>query len=55
MNPVQEDERRWTKGLGTPDDPAIRFTRGTDFGATPVRDCYGLPGLGRSTAQLCEC
>jgi hypothetical protein len=30
-------------GLGTPDDPAIRFTRGTDFGATLVRDCYGLP------------
>src|SRR5262249_24868135 len=34
----------WTKGLGTPDDPAIRFARGTDFGATLVRDCYGLSG-----------
>jgi hypothetical protein len=34
----------WTKGFGTPENPAIRFTRGTDFGATLVRDCYGLLG-----------
>ena len=34
----------WSKGLGTPDDPAIRFARGTDFGATLVRNCYGLSG-----------
>ena len=32
------------RALGTPDDPAIRFARGTDFGATLVRDCYGLSG-----------
>jgi len=40
--------RHWpsprTKGLGTPDVPAIRFARGTDFGATLVRYCYGLSG-----------
>jgi hypothetical protein len=45
---VQDRCRRWpspwTKGLGTPENPAIRFTRGTDFGATLVRDCYGLSG-----------
>ena len=34
----------WTKGLGTPDVPAVRFARGTDFGATLVRYCYGLSG-----------
>src|SRR5215831_5524847 len=34
----------WTKGLGTPNNPAIRFTRGTVFAATLVRDCYGLSG-----------
>src|SRR5262245_54872908 len=34
----------WTKKLGTPNDPAIRFTRGTDFVATMVRNCYGLSG-----------
>src|SRR5262245_34629259 len=34
----------WTKELGTPNSPAIRFTRGTVFAATLVRDCYGLSG-----------
>src|SRR5262249_1153967 len=34
----------WTKGLGTPNNPAIRFARGTVFAATLVRDCYGLSG-----------
>ena len=34
----------WTKGLGTPDVPAIRFARGTVFGATLVHNCYGLSG-----------
>ena len=34
----------WTKGLGTPNNPAIRFTRGTVFAATLVRYCYGLSG-----------
>ena len=40
--------RHWpsprTKGLGTPNNPAIRFTRGTVFAATLVRCCYGLSG-----------
>jgi len=40
--------RHWpsprTKGLGTPDIPAIRFARGTVFGATLVHNCYGLSG-----------
>ena len=30
--------------LGTPNIPAIRFTRGTPFGASLVRICYGLSG-----------
>jgi hypothetical protein len=34
----------WTKELGTPNSPAIRFTRGTVFAATLVRNCYGLSG-----------
>src|SRR5262249_48555400 len=34
----------WTKGLGTPNNPAIRFARGTVFAATLVRYCYGLSG-----------
>ena len=34
----------WTKGLGTPNNPAIRFTRGTVFAATLVHNCYGLSG-----------
>src|SRR5262244_1373107 len=34
----------WTKKLGTPNNPAIHFTRGTDFVATMVRNCYGLSG-----------
>src|SRR6516164_3246447 len=34
----------WTKKLGTPNNPAIRFARGTVFAATLVRNCYGLPG-----------
>ena len=32
------------KGLGTPNNPAIRFTRGTVFAAALVRYCYGLSG-----------
>ena len=32
----------WTKGLGTPNNPAIRFTRGTVFAATLVRDWRDL-------------
>ena len=34
----------WTKELGTPNSPATRFTRGTVFAATLVRNCYGLSG-----------
>src|SRR5262249_8784706 len=34
----------WTKELGTPNSPAIRFMRGTVFAATLVRNCYGLSG-----------
>ena len=34
----------WSKKLGTPNDPAIRFTRGTNFVATMVCKCYGLSG-----------
>src|SRR3954464_11891003 len=30
--------------LGTPNTPAIRFTRGSSFEASLVRHCYGLPG-----------
>src|SRR3712207_918805 len=30
--------------LGTPNTPAIRFTRGPLFEASLVRICYGLPG-----------
>src|SRR3954447_24077946 len=30
--------------LGTPNTPAIRFTRGTSFEASLVRLCYGLSG-----------
>src|SRR6516162_2493403 len=30
--------------LGTPKIPAIRFTRGTYFGASPFHLRYGLPG-----------
>src|SRR3954464_12273984 len=30
--------------LGTPNTPAIRFTRGTSFEASLVRVCYGLSG-----------
>ena len=36
--------RHGPKGSALPIDPAIRFARGTDFGATLVRDCYGLSG-----------
>jgi hypothetical protein len=46
---VQKHRRRhwpssWTKELGTPNSPAIHFTRGTVFAATLVRNCYGLSG-----------
>src|SRR5262245_54739204 len=34
----------WTKELGTPNNPAIRFARGTVFAATLVRNCYSLSG-----------
>src|ERR1700752_673136 len=34
----------WTKELGTPNSPAIRFTRGQVFAATLGRNCYGLSG-----------
>ena len=30
--------------LGNPNDPAIRFTREVNFGATLVHNCYGLSG-----------
>src|SRR4051812_28921065 len=30
--------------LGTPNTPAIRFTRGSSFEASLVRVCYGLSG-----------
>src|SRR4051794_41956695 len=30
--------------LGTPNNPAIRFTRGSSFEASLVRACYGLSG-----------
>src|SRR4051794_12508764 len=30
--------------LGTPNTPAIRFTRGSSFEASLVRHCYGLSG-----------
>ena len=30
--------------LGTPNIPAIRFTRGSLYEASPVRHCYGLSG-----------
>jgi hypothetical protein len=42
----------WTKGLGTPDVPAIRFARGTVFGATLVRNCYGLSGCSPPSTDL---
>ena len=32
------------KSFGTPNSPAIHFTRGTVFAATLVRNCYGLSG-----------
>ena len=41
----------WTKGLGTPNNPAIRFARGTVFAATLVRYCYGLSGCGPRVRQ----
>src|SRR5262245_34521884 len=34
----------WTKQLGTPNDPVISCSRGTDVVATMVRNCYGLSG-----------
>jgi len=42
----------WTKGLGTPNSPAIRFTRGTVFAATLVRYCYGLSGCWPPSTDL---
>jgi hypothetical protein len=42
----------WTKGLGTPDVPAIRFARGTVFAATLVRVCYACEVAGRLYPDL---
>src|SRR6202022_3885346 len=56
--PFRPEHRRrhwpspWTKGLGTPDVPAIRFARGTVFGATLVRNCYGLSGCWPPSTDL---
>src|SRR6476620_972367 len=42
----------WSNGLGTPNVPAIRFVRGTVFGATLVRNCYGLSGCWPPSTDL---
>jgi hypothetical protein len=34
----------WANRLDAPEYPAIRFTRGADFVASLVRNCYGLSG-----------
>ena len=36
--------RHGNTGSALPIPPAIRFTWGDHFGASPVRNCYGLPG-----------
>ena len=40
--------------LGTPNTPAIRFTRGTSFEASLVRICYGLSGCSPPWTDLTE-
>src|SRR3954453_12940713 len=40
--------------LGTPNTPAIRFTRGTFFEASLVRLCYGLSGCSPPWTDLTE-
>src|SRR4051812_6498488 len=40
--------------LGTPNTPAIRFTRGTSFEASLVRICYGLSGCSPPGTDLTE-
>ena len=40
--------------LGTPNTPAIRFTRGTSFEASLVRACYGLSGCSPPWTDLTE-
>src|SRR4051812_26898244 len=40
--------------LGTPNTPAIRFTRGTSFEASLVRHCYGLSGFSPPWTDLTE-
>src|SRR4051794_4684706 len=47
-SPVQVAMPTWpsprSERLGTPNIPAIRFTRGSLYEASPVRHCYGLSG-----------
>src|SRR4051795_2903477 len=40
--------------LGTPNNPAIRFTRGPFFEASLVRICYGLSGCSPPWTDLTE-
>src|SRR4051812_47403449 len=40
--------------LGTPNNPAIRFTRGSSFEASLVRHCYGLSGCSPPWTDLTE-
>src|SRR5215213_9833067 len=40
--------------LGTPNTPAIRFTRGPVFEASLVRHCYGLSGCSPPWTDLTE-
>src|SRR3954468_16236276 len=40
--------------LGTPNNPAIRFTRGPFFEASLVRVCYGLSGCSPPWTDLTE-
>src|SRR4051795_4867784 len=40
--------------LGTPNTPAIRFTRGPSFEASLVRICYGLSGCSPPWTDLTE-
>src|SRR4051794_14251899 len=40
--------------LGTPNTPAIRFTRGSSFEASLVRHCYGLSGCSPPWTDLTE-
>src|SRR6188768_3277043 len=40
--------------LGTPNTPAIRFTRGPHFEASLIRICYGLSGCSPPWTDLTE-